>query len=57
MYEGMKDRVKGLTLSSLGRFGSSQPGITCLLMVRMLFTKYRGANQIQLHFRSVKLVL
>ena len=31
--------------------------ITCLLMVRTLFTKYRGANQVQLHFRSVKLVL
>ena len=26
-------------------------------MVRTLFTKYRGANQVQLHFRSVKLVL
>ena len=24
-------------------------------MVRTLFTKYRGANQVQLHFRSVKL--
>ena len=26
-------------------------------MVRTLFTKYRGANQVQLHFGSVKLVL
>ena len=26
MYEGMKDRVKGLTLFSSGFFGSSQPG-------------------------------
>ena len=32
-------------------------GITCLLMVRTLFSKYRGANQVQLHFRSVNLVL